>query len=473
ELRDEYEFITNDLKALGEKKKIVIFRHNRYTEGTDFVVNFEDCTYNLPEMGLIAWIQGHDHSNFLMKKNKVLHMCSSRPDSGGIDNTAGSVRRVFIDEEKITTDIQFNLLPHTEKAAPIWLTKLDGYVEYASLIERGNKLFCATIDDGYPKKCGVYGIDKESGEILWFFPTQNSIKNDICANETQVFAQDCEGTVYSICAESGKLLWKFEDCQGEKYFHRCSVATNGETVYAGNGRKLFFLRSSDGKKICEIDPQKRGDHAPSKHVFSDDKEIIFCNAQWLRLAAVNAKSGETLWELKSQKAEIGNPGAFWYRTNTPLYHDGKIYAFGFSHGAIADAKTGEILLHKAIPHKTEVVGSAAISDGILYLPTATQGVVALDPETLDELWRYPVDNGLVFSSSYIVGSKQTVEAPVQIIDDQIVFAANDGFVYFYDKKEPVLKKKIPLHFASITAPIIKKDHLYAVTFDGTVGKYKI
>ena len=400
-------------------------------------------------------------------------MCSSRPDSGGIDNTAGSVRRVFIDEEKITTDIQFNLLPHTEKAAPIWLTKLDGYVEYASLIERGNKLFCATIDDGYPKKCGVYGIDKESGEILWFFPTQNSIKNDICANETQVFAQDCEGTVYSICAESGKLLWKFEDCQGEKYFHRCSVATNGETVYAGNGRKLFFLRSSDGKKICEIDPQKRGDHAPSKHVFSDDKEIIFCNAQWLRLAAVNAKSGETLWELKSQKAEIGNPGAFWYRTNTPLYHDGKIYAFGFSHGAIADAKTGEILLHKAIPHKTEVVGSAAISDGILYLPTATQGVVALDPETLDELWRYPVDNGLVFSSSYIVGSKQTVEAPVQIIDDQIVFAANDGFVYFYDKKEPVLKKKIPLHFASITAPIIKKDHLYAVTFDGTVGKYKI
>ena len=50
----------------------------------------------------------------------------------------------------------------------------------------------------------------------------------------------------------------------------------------------------------------------------------------------------------------------------------------------------------------------------------------------------------------------TVESPLTIKSELLIFAASDGTIYFYDKNTAVLKEKIQLGAPALTAPIIKR-----------------
>ncbi len=469
---EQYAWLENNLKTLAPDQKVIIFRHDGCAENRNFVAALEDKTYNFPAMGLIAWIQGHDHTNFVFQTNGVLHVCSSRPDCGGIDNTAGSIRLCTVNGAEFTTRALFNIPPHDPSCEAIWTTKLDGNVDFASLLEIDGDLFVATCDDGYPKRCGIYRLDAQTGKVKWFTPTKNSIKNEISTDGKSIFAEDCQATVYAISANDGKMLWEREISDIPFHTRGCAIV-HGDKVFVGTGHLPMFLDKHTGEILFKGEPAKKGELAPAKTIVSEDGKTVYFNAQWYKLCALDTETGETKWERFSQKDRLSNHGAFWYRTNTPLYHDGKLYAFGYGHGAIVDAESGEEFLHIKIPYKTEVVGQAAIDGNTLYLPTGRQGLVALDKDTLEEKWRYPVDGALVYTCSYAVGQSKTVEASPVIIGDRVIFPANDGYVYFYDKTKPYLHKKVKLPFPTLTAPIFKDGFLYAASFDGTVGKYPI
>ncbi len=482
-LEEQYRFLENDLHAKAPKA-LVIFRHDRCAEGDRFVVPLAEKTLDLKKLGLIAWIHGHDHSCYTNLVEGSLLMGSAVPDSGGIDNTPASVRCTSVKGDALSTEILYRTHPHDEPAEAIWTVSLPGTIEYASLLELDDSLICATCDDGYPKTCGVYRLDKECGKILWFYQTKNSIKNKMAMDEDSVYCQDSEGNVYAIRLKDGTLRWQMQilfPADPEQAdspllsFNHCKngVVLNEGLLYVGNGRAPLCLYAADGSVCFRGDVCKKGNSAPADTILSPDGSIVYYHAQWFRLLALDAASGKTLWDHRSQKKVIGNPGAFWFRTNTPLYHNGKLYVFGFSRGAIADAKTGEILLHKPISVKTEVVGAPIFHGDLIYLPTSKQGVVAMDPETLDVKFSYPVGEAQVLTSSYVVGRAMTVEASPLIRDGSLIIAANDGYVYFYDLDAPVLQRKIKLAFATLTTPIVKENHLFAASFDGTVGKYAL
>lgn len=467
---EQYAWLENNLKCIEPEQKVIIFRHDHCAEAGNFIVKTENKTYDLPEMGLIAWIQGHAHTNFAFKTNGVYHVCSSRPDCGGIDNTAGSIRLGTIKGTDFSTTPLFNIAEHDASSDAIWTAKLPGNIEFASLLENNGDLFAATCDDGYPKKCGIYCLNSENGEIKWYTPTLNSIKNEISTDGNAIFAEDCQGTVYAISAKDGSLLWSKALSEIPYHTRGCAIV-KGDKVYVGTGRKPYFLNKYTGETVFEGETGKKGELATAKTKFSDDGKTVYYNAQWFKLSALHSETGEVKWEKFSQKDQLANHGAFWYRTNTPLYHDGKLYAFGYGHGAIADAESGEEFLHKPISFKTEVVGQGIIDGDILYVPTGKQGVVALDKDTLEEKWRYAVGGALIYTCSYAVGQVQTVESSPVLIGDKIAFAANDGYVYFYDKTKPELHRKIKLAFPTLTTPVFRDGHFFAASFDGTIGKY--
>lgn len=471
-VKEQYTWLENDLKMISPEQKVIIFRHDGCAENRNFVVELDEKVYDLPKMGLIAWIQGHAHTNFVFETNCVLHVCSSRPDCGGIDNTAGSIRLCSVDGTDFTTKALFNIPPHDPSCDAIWTTKLHGNIDFASLIEIDGDLIVATSDDGFPKTCGIYRINGENGEIKWFAPTQNSIKNEISSDGIAVYAEDCQATVYAISLTNGEFLWKKALDRVPFHTRGCAIV-NGEKVYVGTGHKPFFLDKHTGEVLFEGEAAKKGELAPAKTIISEDGKTVYFNSQWYKLCALDTKTGKMKWERFSQKAALSNHGAFWYRTNTPILCEGKLYAFGYNHGAIVDAESGEEFLHIKVPYKTEVVGQGVIEKETLYLPTGKQGVVALDKNTLAEKWRYPVEGALVYTCSYAVGQSKTVESSPVIIGDEVVFAANDGYVYFYDKNKPQLHKKVKLPFPTLTTPIFKEKHFFAASFDGTVGKYPI
>jgi len=470
---DQCRWLENDLTCTDGKKTLVVFRHNAFAECPEFVAEFENDSFDFKKNGLIAWIQGHAHTCYANEVHSVLHLCSARPDSGGIDNTPGSVRKVSWDGNRLSTEVLYNLLPMQESYHAAWTTKLAGNIHYSSLLFVGEDLIAATCDDGYPKRCGIYRLSGKDGSVLWFYPTKNSVKGDTVFDGNNVYAQDCQGMLYSINAQSGTLNWETSGSASASTHMRPSLRLRGDILYAGTGMQPTFFNKHDGSVLFMGDRVKKGSGAPAKTLLTDDGKTVIYHAQWLRMIALDAETGETKWDLRTQKDVIGSNGAFWYRTSTPAVYDGKLYAFGYFYGACCDVETGEIFLHKKLGLCTEVCGAPAIDSDTVYLPTGEQGVVALDRETLEEKWRYPVGGAKIFSASYVYGSSMTVEASPQIHNDEIVFAANDGWVYFYDKTKPELHKKIPLAFPTLTAPLIRDGYLYAASFDGTVGKYPI
>jgi hypothetical protein len=57
--------------------------------------------------------------------------------------------------------------------------------------------------------------------------------------------------------------------------------------------------------------------------------------------------------------------------------------------------------------------------------------------------------------------------------DTLIFAANDGKVYFYDKNTAALHKAITLPGVPLVTPVVEENVMYTVDFDGNVCKYKI
>jgi len=470
--QDQCEWLKNDLEADPEKKSLIVFRHNECAEGEDFSYQKDDFSFDFKEKGLKAWFVGHHHSYYVNEENGVLHVASALPDSGGIDSSPAGIRLVEVAGKEFTTRIQYNTLPFSERDEAVWETKLSGVIQYVSPISIENDVLIATCDDGYPKQCGVYRLDGGSGKILWFYPTVNSIPGEICHDGEKVFAQDSEGRLYCISAENGKELWKTEPIRTATNHMRCSLALHGKILYAGSGGNIFFYDKDRGEILFRGE-RTRGDASPAKTILSPDGKTVYYSAQWYRLVAMDAITGETKWEHRSMKDTLANPGPFWFRNSTPLYHDGRIYAFGFSYGAYVDAETGELLKCEKINQKAEVSGSAVVLDDTLYLPTGTRGVVALDKDTLEKKYSYEVGDSHLFTAPYLRGSHQTVEATPLLTEESLVVSAMDGVVYFYDRKEPKLQRKIRMASPSLSAPILLKDSIISAGFDGTVRKYSI
>ena len=111
----------------------------------------------------------------------------------------------------------------------------------------------------------------------------------------------------------------------------------------------------------------------------------------------------------------------------------------------------------------------AYSDGILYLPTSTGGVRAVDADSLTELHSFECGESLLAVCPYTkIGTHAALGTPL-IDGGRIIFGAADGFVYAYDKASYEL-----LWTASVGHPVlssvIKIPVGYAVCdFDGGVS----
>lgn len=467
--QEQCRWLENDL-ATARNRTLVVMRHNKCAEAPDYKVNLGDHVFDFKEYGLAAWLVGHYHTNFMQEYNGVLLMTAARADSGGIDSCAAGVRRVTVSGRKLETDMIYNVQP-CEGEDAVWKTTLPGNISFSPILPWEGDLLVATVDDGYPKKCGIYRLSGKTGEILWFCPTENSVKNHMAAEDGKVYAQDCGGTAYCVDAGTGHLLWTSAAAKLGRYLENGVILTGGK-LFVGGASCPTFLDKNTGEVLWQME-RAPVSASPAGTVTDPEGKTLFVSGQWKSLFALDVQNGEIKWELLKMKKELGVPGPFWFRTSTPLYYEGKIYAFGFGCVGVADAASGEVLQLKNLELDVDVCGAACVFQDTLYLPTATSSVVALDKDTFAERHRYEVGGACVFTAPYIYGAAQTVESGPVIWKDMLVFAASDGCVYFCDTNSPAVYSKVKLASPALTTPALAENCLYAASFDGTVGKYSV
>ena len=466
---DQWEWFKNDLEVAGKGKPIVIFEHSPGENGRG--------DQDLKQLGVVAWIYGHAHTNRFDLANGIPFICTGRAHTGGIDSSPAGARRIIFADGQLTSQMHYRRFPVAAPDKAAWQTKACGNVLFSEPVLAGENLLVATIDDDRPDTAGMTCLDAATGEIKWFTPVGgNGIANSFAVDGDKVYCEDTVGKVYCMELTTGNVVWSVETT--DKTNSRISVVVTGDLVICGRPMKPVALDKNTGKTIWEYTGEiRRAGKTPARTIVDEAHGYTFICGQWGLLMCLKTATGEELWR-RSEKP-------LWYRNGTPCVDGEYIYAGGFDMLLKLDIHTGETLAECNVGEAARamgapivetdgdmnVAGGFAVDGDIFYCPTAGSGVVAIDKNEMKVLRRYPAGAAAILTAPYVKQGAEMVESRPVIRGEELIFTAMDGKVYFYNKNTAQLIKTINLPGACLVAPVVTEDAVYTADFDGFVSKF--
>lgn len=183
-------------------------------------------------------------------------------------------------------DVNDNLIQPENTA---WSAKLNGNILYCNTVIQNGKVYVATVDDDYPRNCGVYCLDENNGSVLWYYETVNSVKNNLIVENGLVVAQDCQGNVYCINLENGSSKLKTTVKLGSSLNTSTGIVLDNGIVYAGCAAAITAIDINSGEKVWE-NIRNHGEASPAEFVITGDKLIV--SSHWDALVALNKNTGK-------------------------------------------------------------------------------------------------------------------------------------------------------------------------------------
>ncbi|MEX0320980.1 MAG: PQQ-binding-like beta-propeller repeat protein [Puniceicoccaceae bacterium] len=348
-----------------------------------------------------------------------------------------------------------------------WEFKADGAVNRKVAVDAKQVYFGA--NDG-----SVYCLDKKTGKLIWKYTVKSPVAEAFRHFSTplvsgkNVFIGSADKTLYCLDTATGKVVFKHASSD---WIRARPVATDSNVYFASMNGDLYNIDYS-GKRPKQVWKKRIGEHwIYADLALSGNKLLI--NDSDLYSYCVDTDDGEVLWRfsvIKSFYQEdgyrvytdrvaggtyyqskaiaangqifIGTPSRFIYSldaesgeeiwkyeigaaiSGAPIYDNNKIY-IGQQGGEddfyCLDAKTGELVWKQNIGW---VWGSAAVGDGLVFIPGIDGFLNCLDADTGHIIWRYRTDKS-VCSEPMVMG-------------DHVYFGSWDTFLYKFDKRSGVL-----------------------------------
>lgn len=453
-----WKWLQNDLANVDSSMKVVMFNHTK-SPSDDYVFSFGRDELDLKQHNLIAWIFGHYHYNYVYSNNGVLNISAPRPDCGGIDSSAAGTRIISIGKDgSIRTKMHYyNLNAAQLPKDTVWSTELDGNVLFCDTVLDSGYIYSATVDDDYPQNCAVYCLNESDGTVKWSFETKNSVKNNVCIEDNNLIAMDVDGNVYCMDKSNGNLLWEKRIELGNTLGTSSAVCIDKGVIFAGTSRTVTALEIADGEIKWSVNRDK-GENSPAEFMVAGDKLIV--NSHWDCLAALDVSNGKTLWENNDENIR--------FRSSTPVVIDDSTLLVADDNAIMfVNLADGEITSKTSFDeYKFSSSAQPVFRDGIAYIPTANEGVVAFDVHDKTILWNFKTDNSILFTSPYVGKDSKTVESSPVLDGDTLIFGANDGCIYTVDIHTGDLLKKYSVGSAVLGEVCVTKDKIYAASFDG-------
>ena len=465
ENEDQFKWLENDLKLRDPNKKVIILCHTYcYKDPFGFCPVINERTYDIKNNTLLAWCYGHTHINYLHDLGGIYYINSARPDSGGVDSSEGAIRQVNLNSHELTSEMIYCSPYKTSKDGFIWETKLDGKINFSTPVVIDNSIFVGTVDDGFPKKCGIFKVDKTTGNVIWKRYVSNSVAGSLAYDNEKIYAQDNFGKVYCLNAENGNEIWSYDERLTYNSYTKNGVLVADDLVITGNSRCIRALTKENGQ-LAWTYSFKRGEDSPAKYIYDAKNGQIIVSANWYCLFALDLRTGEVKWQCIDSY--------IWFRTSTPRLLDNKLYMASRGHLSVVDAVSGSLLNSIELGgYIFEVSSAPTYANNILYIPTANKGVIAVDMTTFDIVRIYPCGNANLFTSPYLGGEVQTVESSPIVDGNTLIFSSLDGKVNYYDINTAELLRTVNAGAPVLQAPIFTDDGIITVDFNGYVTKFQ-
>jgi outer membrane protein assembly factor BamB len=351
-----------------------------------------------------------------------------------------------------------NYLNHgfSESPAPtdnsiLWAAPVTGcYHEFPTPVVYQGMVFYNSDSIGTGSAESLYVLSAATGELLWKYPTGYA-DDAVTVADGRVYCP--AESLFCFNAFTGEKIW----ASSEANHSGSSPVVAGGRVYGGRGDKtLVCLNAADGSLIWSS--ELSGENNSCMAFWND---IIFVPSWFYNksiLFAVNANSGEVIWE------NTNNDG-WGYHDSSPVVVDGVVYILDMNGTVMAiDALSGETVWQQqyatdatatmaynqqrlyfatmvgpyySIDALTGAIiwstpgaqhGSSAVADGMVFYgecfsttPQDSASVVALSCETGAEVWRFTTS-----CSSY--GGFQ---GSPSVTDGVVYFPATDGYLYAF------------------------------------------
>lgn len=331
---------------------------------------------------------------------------------GNWDNLAGNAAHTGISTAQLDSTLSL-----------AWVRNVGANLYMSSPLIHNGKIFTASIDEDLKGKAFIYAMDGASGKIVWKYPVASSIKNTIAITDDIVFAQDVLGNLYAVDCESGTLRWKTQLPVNGLPGLIEGLATDKGIVYAGTGKALSAFEARTGKLIWRNNDWNQREGTTT--TLSVGSGVVIGSVQWSALYANDLKTGKKLWSASNHG--LRNRGA------SAAIHNGLLYLISNKAFFIMEARTGRIIVRKTLPYSVDVTSTPLLTDKEIIFGTAKEGLVALDNQTLEEKWKCPVGDALIYTSPYSRPVSGTIETTPVLAGKMIAVGASDGTIYGVDK----------------------------------------
>lgn len=354
---------------------------------------------------------------------------------------------------------------HTGKASVMdstltlaWTRNIGANLYMSSPLIHDGKIFVASVDEDLKGNAYIYALDIKTGNPVWKFQVRNSIKNSIAIADGLVFAQDVEGNLYAVDCENGTLRWQEALPVNGLPALIEGLVTHDGIVYAGTGKAFSAFEAKTGKLLWRNEDWNQGEGTTSTLSIGDG--VVISSVQWSALHANDLQTGKKLWSISEYG--LRNRGA------SAAIHNGLVYLISDHSFFIIEARTGRIVVRKTLDYSVDVTSTPLLTDKEIIFGTAQKGVVALDNQTLEEIWNCPTGDALVYTSPYTRPVSATVETSAAWAGDLVFVAASDGNIYGINRADGTIKWKHAMGAPSFGSVAISGNVLIATDFGGNI-----
>ena len=339
-----------------------------------------------------------------------------------------------------------------------WIKNVGASIFMSAPLVYRKRLFTASVDDNESGKAAVVCMDAQNGTVYWRYSLRGSVRSSIAAADGMIFAQDVHGYLYAIQAESGILVWEKNLNIGVIPPLNDGLTATSNTVYAGTGKSLCALKTSTGEVIWKNEAWTRGEGCVA--TLSLKHDILIGHANWKGLYANNSITGDLLWENKDEELK--------YRSASVTWVGDYLYFLSYRSFFILNSKNGKILVRKKLSYSVDVNSAPLVTESEIIFGTANNGIIALNRQTLEEIWNFKTNPALIYTSPYSKASSQTVETTPILVGNTVFIGASDGMLYALSRTDGKLLWKHKTGVPIFSSVAVSENTLYATDFAGNV-----
>ena len=455
------EWLLADLEAQPHERPIVVLVHYPLT------AKFYDALKRYP---IVATLSGHWHTSRLYHDGKIAHFNSPSLCFGGIDYSPRGYRVFRWDGQTLHCQTVPLKRPQPQQKSPAsisvgWSAPLDAESHIAAPLLVNGRVIAGLMNENEMNRGALACWDAESGKQLWRVPLKASVKNTPASHQDLAIAATVTGEVTAVNVADGQTRWTYQlGDPSERWIFSAPVVKDGK-VYVGSAPHFAALNADTGKPIWVREGLNGSDWISSYVSPVCDGERVYMGFFWGRtnLIALNAASGETLWQLLHKDGDT---------SSTPVL-DGKgaLYAMRSEFVQKIDTATGNILWKFKVG---EVWNPATplVEDGVVYAASGAGKVFALDAETGVERWSWECGDDIASMLAYRRGSKTIVSSPRRA-GSNIVIGCNDGRLVGLAAKDGVLQWAHDFGVPVTATPVIDRHRIFLPSRDGQLYALRV